>query len=131
LSAIFGAVWLDQEKRNESVSNTRVKIFSILRQIDVNMDLTTEDVRSTTGDRAAAVSEEDDNIQRTVSSGAMDILTLNEAFDQDINALHGIMFQEFDQNHYTTVEEANLALFPLNGAGWELDYTSHSNVQSR
>jgi hypothetical protein len=130
-SAVIGAVWLDLESRNESASNTRMRMFSILRQIDQKIADTTNTFLSRNSGANAAVPEGDNTFQHSASGEMPNNLALDENSYQNINSLDVSLLQGFTQSPQPTTQGAYLNLFSLDGTGSELDHISHGNVQSK
>jgi hypothetical protein len=131
LSAIIGAIWLDLEKQNESVSNTRIKVFSVLRRIDRVIADTTESSLSTTGGRNVPGLEGDGDIQCAMSRGVPNVLTPSETSDQNISPWNAFMLQWFNETQYATLEGTDLDFIGLHGMASELDHASLGEFQSR
>jgi hypothetical protein len=98
LSAIVGAVWLDLQKRNESISATLDQIFQVLRQMDTHIADMTGGRLAATSERRLLAAEENQGVQGNPSEEAQNFTTLNNISDQIINLPDTLVLQLFDQN---------------------------------
>jgi hypothetical protein len=93
MSAIIGAVWLDLEKQNESTATARMKVFNILRQIDLVTADTTQDGLTTAIEDTTPVLEGNPDHQRTTSEGVPNFNALDVTAGQNTITMGVDIFQ--------------------------------------
>lgn len=111
LSAIVGAVWRDLEDRNESVSNARVKICSILSRIDTLIQRATDSAPISAAAVNNAVPGWENDGRSTLPGERLWVSSLEGDYLYHINQPDSCVFQWPYQSQLLPSEE--LQLFPI------------------
>ncbi|KAH7031875.1 hypothetical protein B0J12DRAFT_681549 [Macrophomina phaseolina] len=128
MTAIIGAVWLDLDNADESVSYTRKQVFDILRSIEDVIADTPETPPSTTNERTfPSLEESGGGLQANTPGDVASFALPNQISDQDI-ALDDLIFQRFDQNQSDAVLDLDPTLLDSYEADVDLDFAPLGGV---